>query len=300
MARIFILAAGVAALGATAGGATPVSYGAASFVSVRNCLYNSYSECGTENQTSEFYYYFTQNTNTHYPYSGTAGYSVVRTEYSDQVDLPILKSAVYAAVPEPGVETRVFSRTMQFQSYTYNGSEYIDFALQGSADFTITGSDGNFDEDPGESEFGAIVTIFDPSVLHLEDDPESILNIPLFCGQSGVIATEQHRTSAPGRGNFNFNLATDCENDGIELAPGQELGVAVFVQQPAFSGAYVYNFDTFTTQLSQELGTETIANLERQLSSGLSQSTAVPAPGSLGILLLGLAGAGLLRTRRAR
>ncbi len=205
-------------------------------------------------------------------------------------------------------DTRDGSTVMAFRSFTYTGSDSIDFALTGALHYVNSG-DVVPDDGYGEGALNVVLGLF--SISALSGLTPTTPGVDLFStpmGQpdcdNGAAASGGYNSLGQGAGEHlaTISLTRTCGNRAITLHRGDEFVVAAVMQAISNRTGFTDATHTFTVQLDPEhtylAGTRTLVDpgVLRQSLNG-----AVPEPATWGLMILGFGAiGGMARTRRRR
>src|ERR1039457_5346110 len=145
--------------------AMPLTYGAATYLTARNCtLVTAADTCDGTGPGQRIYDGViaggaSATTNLTHDFGG--GATVFGSVEFGSLDLPILRASSTSAPT-----TRNNSNDTGYQSYTYNGTATVPFALTGTLDCTTSGSNGPLlGTGPGEGLAFDYLALWDPALV---------------------------------------------------------------------------------------------------------------------------------------
>lgn len=212
-------------------------------------------------------------------------------------------------------DTRDGATVMAFRSFTYTGTQDIDFALNGALHYVNSGDSQGFvggtDQGNayGEGELNVILGLFSVNVLNglspgtpggdlfgtVMGDPEC---------DNGAAAGGGYNSLGQGAGEHfaTISLTQTCSGGAITLHHGDQFVVAAVMQAFSNRTGFIDAMHTFTVELDPEhtylAGTQTLVDPG---VLGRSLNGAVPEPATWGLMTLGFgAVGGMVRSRRRR
>lgn len=215
-----------------------------------------------------------------------------------------------------GAETRTGASVTTFRSFTYNGSESINFALAGEVHFFSSGDvDGPFpaNEYAGDGTLNVVLSLwrvsdiasrFGPSTTPLDIFNDPGIGFP-NCG-GGALAAEGYNSTGVAAGEHfaTVGLSQGCDGGAITLNSGDSFVVVASLQALSNRNGFLDAMNTVTVRYDDAhtyiSGTGQSVG-EGFLSRAITEGAAVPEPSTWALLLggFGLAGVALRRRRSA-
>jgi hypothetical protein len=212
-------------------------------------------------------------------------------------------------------DTRDGTTVMAFRSFTYTGTQDIDFALNGALHYVNSGDThpfvGGSDQGNGygDGELNVILGLFSIDVvagLSPNTPGSDLFGTPMGDPEcdNGAVAGASYNAFGQGAGEHlaTISLTQTCSGHAITLHNGDQFVVAAVMQAFSNRTGFIDAMHTFTVELDPEhtylAGTQTLVD-----PGVLAQSLngAVPEPATWGSMILGFGAVGaMIRGRRRR
>lgn len=305
------LAVGIAAVGGATSGHAADVYGSGAVITNRSCPASD-AACVVGIQRLQPHQYFGGYGQGLSATTSLLGGASGSAEVSFGADyLPTVRLASQA-----GTETRTGASVTTFRSFTYEGTEAIDFAILGDLHFITSGDaagpeqqneftgDGQLNVALALLRVSSITSVFSEESTGV-DIISNTSNSFADCGAAGVIAAGGYNTGggiAAGEYNQSIGLSQACGGGAIRLNPGDSFVVIATLQAISNRGGFLDASHTFEVRYDEEntfyAGT-TEAVGDGFLARNVTVGAAVPEPASWALMIggFGLAGGMLRRSR---